>query len=346
MKKIPGKIIFKTITGSQSYGTNTPESDIDIKGVYVQDIDDILSFGYIEQVDITKDECYWEIRRFLELAQTANPTTLELLYSPEDCILEITPEFELIRADRDKFLTKKCLNSFTGYAHQQIEKASGLNKKMNWEKSQMVRKDPVDFCFATFGGKTYPIQEFLDNSGYKIEHCGLSSLDHFKDTFAVYYDHNRENLYRGIMIEGSSQLRLSVIPKDQTPVTIMYFNEVEYSKHCRRFKEYQEWLANRNTARYVDIEGHGQQIDGKNMLHCRRLIDVAKEIPVLKTINVRRENAEYLKSIRKGKVKLEDILSQSKEDLQGLKELYTKSSLPDSVDKVFVNDLLLKIRKM
>lgn len=56
MKEIPGKIIFKAIVGSQSYGTNTPESDVDIKGVYVQDPNDILSFNYKEQININKDE--------------------------------------------------------------------------------------------------------------------------------------------------------------------------------------------------------------------------------------------------------------------------------------------------
>ena len=28
-------IIFKTIVGSQAYGTSTPESDIDYKGIYI-----------------------------------------------------------------------------------------------------------------------------------------------------------------------------------------------------------------------------------------------------------------------------------------------------------------------
>lgn len=345
-KKIPGRIIFKTIVGSKAYGTNTPESDVDIKGVYVQDPDDILTFNYKEQVDVTKDECYWEVKRFLQLLQTANPTCLEVIYAPEDCILETSPEFELIRSHKEKFLTKKCYNSFAGYAHQQIEKAKGLNKKMNYEKEQITRKTPLDFCYATFDGKSYLIEEFLNNSGYKLENCGLTRIDHFKDVFALYYDHNHDKNYRGIILDGSTQLRLSAIPKGESPVTTMYFNESEYTKHCKMYKEYQEWLAKRNVARYVDIEEHGQQIDGKNMLHCRRLIDVAREIPLLKAVNVKRPNADYLLSIRKGKVSLDELLNQSLTDLNGLKELYDNSDLPNDVDQDFLNDLLLQIRKM
>jgi hypothetical protein len=174
----------------------------------------------------------------------------------------------------------------------------------------------------------------------------IKKIDHFKDVFALYYDHNHTGTYRGIVLDGSTQLRLTAIPKGESPVTVMYFNESEYTKHCKDYKSYQEWLANRNVARYVDVENHGQKIDGKNMLHCRRLIDVAKEIPVLKTIQVRRPNAAYLIEIRKGKHSLADILETAKLDLEGLKDLYNNSYLPNEVDQEFVNDLLLRVRKL
>jgi predicted nucleotidyltransferase len=38
------QIIFKTIVGSQAYGTATASSDIDYKGVYVQHPKEILAF--------------------------------------------------------------------------------------------------------------------------------------------------------------------------------------------------------------------------------------------------------------------------------------------------------------
>lgn len=43
---------------------------------------------YKEQINIDKDTCLYEIRRFLQLLCSGNPTMLELLYIPEDCILE------------------------------------------------------------------------------------------------------------------------------------------------------------------------------------------------------------------------------------------------------------------
>ncbi len=351
-------LIFKAIVGSQSYGTSTPTSDIDYKGVYMQDIDKLISFDYKEQIDVGKDECYYEIRRFLQLLQSANPTVLELLYSPKDCIVKTSPQFELLVQHRDKFLTQKCLLSFGGYAVAQIKKAKGLDKKMNWEKTRVERKTPLDFVYCyDDNGKTMSIKRWLQKEDKKQEHCGLVSLNHFKDCFALYYDyvaHYAEEAnkrykslgFKGIVLDDSNSIRLSSIPKDISPITIVYYNKDAYSTHCKDYREYEIWLENRNTQRYVDIKGHNQQIDGKNLLHCRRLLDMAIEIATEKTINVRRPNAEYLLSIRKGEVDLNTIIEQAEKDLKRLDELFAKSELPLDCDKDFVNDLLLQIRHL
>jgi predicted nucleotidyltransferase len=97
MKIRDHQIIFKAIVGSHSYGTNVEGSDIDFKGVYIQTPKSVLYDGYVPQIEVGKDETYYEVRRFLELCETANPTVLELLYSPEDCIIYEHPVFKLIK---------------------------------------------------------------------------------------------------------------------------------------------------------------------------------------------------------------------------------------------------------
>lgn len=348
-------LIFKAVVGSQSYGTATPESDVDYKGVYMQSVDELISFNYKEQIDIGKDECYYEVRRFLQLLQSANPTVLELLYSPEDCIQVKKPVFDLITKHRDKFLTKKCKLSFGGYAIAQIKKAKGLDKKMNWERARVERKTPLDFCYVYENGKTIPITTWLHREKLEQELCGLVALDHFRDCYALYYDYNshygkQANRtytplgFKGIVLDDSNSIRLSSTPKGMQPNGIVYYNKDGYSMHCREYKEYSEWMEKRNTQRYVDIKGHNQQIDGKNLLHCRRLLDMAMEIARNKTISVRRPNADYLLSIRRGEVELDEIISKANEDIVNLDEFFDKSGLPEEVDKKFVNDLLLQVR--
>ena len=126
-----GFILFETITGSQAHGTNTETSDIDKAFVYILPEDDILGIEYKEQLKIHKDFMGYEIRRFLELLRSGNPTILELLNSPEDCVLIKHPSFDFLLSEKEKFITKACENSFYGYARQQRTKAEGLEKLQN-----------------------------------------------------------------------------------------------------------------------------------------------------------------------------------------------------------------------
>jgi hypothetical protein len=336
------ELLFKTLVGSQAYGTSTPASDEDFKGCYMQSTDDLVGFGYREQIDVTKDECYYELRRFMQLLQSANPTMLEMLFVPDECVVHKSPVWDILVKNRGSFLTRKCRDSFGGYAVAQIKRAKGLNKKMNWEDNRVERKDVLDFVYAYEEGKTYPVKEYLTAKGRIQEGCGLVGLDHFPGTYALYY--NETYGYKGICGPDSNDIRLSSVPKGEKPLTTIYFNKDAYSIHCKDFLSYTEWLANRNTTRYVDVADHGQKVDGKNLMHCRRLIDTALEIGQTGTLSVRRPNREYLLSIRKGEVDLETIIAEAERDLLLLDDIYKGSPLPEECDKERVNEILLEMR--
>lgn len=345
MKDFNHTIIFKALVGSQAYGTALPTSDEDYKGVYVQPDKDILCFNYKEQYEVSKDECYFEIRRFIELLRTANPTVLELLYSPKDCVLIKHPAFEIVESYRDKFLTKTCRNSFGGYAIAQIKKAKGTDKKLNWEEQRVERKEVLNFCYIYENGKTIPVQTWLDENALYQQKCGLVGLDHFRDCYAVYYDYFETLGYRGIVGENSNDVRLASVPKGYQAIAIMHFNKDGYSRHCKDYYQYQTWLAERNEARFVDVKGHGQKIDGKNMLHCRRLLDVAHEIAKFGTINVRRPNAGELIKIRKGEIDLQSLIDHAESEVKGLDEAFANSTLPEKVDDELCNQIVLEVRE-
>ncbi len=344
-------IIFKCIVGSQAYGTNVEGSDIDIKGVYMQNPVEIMVSGYEDQIEVSKDEVYYELKRFIQLLKTANPTVLEMLYSPEECILHESPVFSLLKDKRDQFLTTACRNSFGGYAIQQIKKARGLEKKMNWKDEEMTRKTPLDFCYIydkNIEG-VRPLKKFFETYGLRQEYAGLAAIDHIRDGYALFYDASGADGYepiglKGIVLEDSNSIRLSSIPKDLPSIGVIHYNKDGYTQHCNKYKEYQTWLKERNVQRYVDIESHGQKIDGKNMLHCRRLIDTALEIATEGTLNVRRPNAQELIDIRKGKVDLETLLERAEADVARLDEVFDNSNLPDSVPSSVTQDLLFDMR--
>jgi hypothetical protein len=347
--KSPGSIpLYLVIRGSHAYGTNLPTSDIDYSGVFVQNIDSILGMSYLEQINDDKNDIViYELRRFLELLAKNNPTILELLNTPKDCIVYKHHMFDKILENKDKFLTKICANSFGGYAKEQISKAKGQNKKQNWEKDKVSRKTPLDFCFIHQGEHSILLTEYLKKYGLAQEFCGLSKIPHSKDVYALFHTEEFAK-FKGIAFEDSNDIRLSSIPKDLPPACFIghiTYNKDGYMQHCKDYKSYETWLEQRNEQRWVDVESHGQKIDGKNMMHCRRLMDMAREIAQGKGIVVRRPNAQELIDIRQGKVDLQTLIEHVESEIVEVDNLFKNSTLPDKLDIKFVEKLLIEIRK-
>jgi len=379
-EKSPGaKPLYLVIRGSHAYGTNVETSDTDYSGVFIQSMNDILGNKYTEQInDDTNDTVIYEIRRFLDLLGSNNPTVLELLNTPEDCIIYKDPAFDLILNDKEKFITKICAKSFGGYAKQQISKAKGQNKKQNWEKDKVTRKEVLDFVYVIEGEKSIPWKVW-NNDRYEEKFIGVVNVPNARDIYAVYFDKDafcmfsesvsestRKTLinirkesgqymgfgYKGLVKTGeglnsaeSNQLRLSSIPKGEEPICVITYNKDGYTQHCNDYKSYQTWLEQRNESRWVDVKSHGQKIDGKNMLHCKRLMEMAKEIAKGEGIIVRRPNAKDLIAIRKGEVDLQTLIDSVEKEIIEVDKLFDNSELPDSIDIEFINNLIVKIRK-
>ena len=380
-EKSPGsKPLYLVVRGSHAYGTNIETSDTDYAGVFIQSEEDILGNKYVEQINDDKNDIIiYEIRRFLELLGSNNPTVLELLNTPEDCVIYKDPIFDLVLNDREKFISKVCAKSLGGYAKQQISKAKGQNKKQNWEKDKVTRKEVLDFVYVIEGEKSIPWKVWNEDKKYEEKFIGVVNVPNARDIYAVYYDFIARNMfsenisektriiliklqkesgqpmgfgYKGLVKTGeginsaeSNQLRLSSIPKGETPICVVTYNKDGYSQHCKDYLSYQEWLENKNEARWVDVKSHGQKIDGKNMMHCKRLMEMAKEIGEGKGIIVRRPNAEELISIRKGEVDLQTLIDSVEVEIKEVDRIFEESNLPEKVDEKFINKMIVEIRK-
>lgn len=354
-------IIFKAIVGSQAYGTSTATSDVDIKGVFVLPLDKVLGFGYVEQVsDEKNDTVYYEIRRFLQLLQTNNPTILELLNIPSDCVLHKDPLFDMVLEKKDLFITKVCKFSFGGFAVEQIKKAHGLNKKIVKPMDEK-RKSVLDFCFVPDKQGSVPVEDYLARIHVDQRDIGLVGIAHMRYVYGAYIakytglcdsDGNfirtaNTMYYKGIVQDAqkSNDISLSEVPKDVNPDFLLQFNKDGYSSYCKEYKEYWDWVKKRNPQRYLDNMLHEGGYDGKNLAHCHRLLDMAIEIGEGKGINVKRDNREYLLSVRRGEHDYDTLLREADAKIAKMNEVFETSSLPDSVDYAIANQLLLDIRK-
>jgi predicted nucleotidyltransferase len=344
------KQLLKVRVGSHAFSTNIETSDEDFFEVHQCSNDEIFGFNYRDELQFTKDHKSFELKKFLELLLKANPTTLEMLFSDERNIIYKDPSLNWLFENKEMFVTKQSLQTFGNYAISQIQKATALDKKANWEKERIVRKDILDFCFVNIeNGKSKSIKQFLFNKGYKQSDIGLSSIPHMKNTYYMflpknYFDDFKSN-FKGIVKnpDNSNMLSLSSIPKDSISIGLLYFNLESYQSHCKDYKEYKEWLSKRNTQRYTWDQGK-ISYDLKNIMHCRRLLNVALEITEKGTFTVLRPEAKDLIEIRRSNVKIEEVMRNLENDKNKILESFKSSRLPERVDQKLIEDYLIKMR--
>jgi hypothetical protein len=125
----------------------------------------------------------------------------------------------------------------------------------------------------------------------------------------------------------------------------MTYNQNGYESHCKKYKEYQEWLEKRNEVRYAS--NGNSNYDRKNMGHTIRLLHMGKELAENKGFNVVRTwDREMILDIRNGKYTYEEIMEYAKGVYDDMLKAYDTCTLPDTVDKGKVNELLIKAREL
>lgn len=341
----PQHFLLKCISGSKAYGTNMAHSDTDMKGVFILPKIEFYGLDYTEQVgDDKNDVVYYEIKRFIELLLKNNPNILELLASPEDCILYRHPS--VLKLKPAFFISKLCKNTFAQYAFSQIKKARGLNKKIV-NPMEEQRKSILEFCYVIVNYGSTSITTFLEKKGWQQADCGLVAINHFKDTYALFHKSQfAQNIdFQGIMSsEKANQVSLSSVPKGVEPAAILTFNKDGYSKYCKDYLDYWSWVNERNEARYSNNIAHEKNYDSKNMMHVFRLLNMAEEIAQEGKINVRRPDRDFLLTIRKGDFEYDDLVKIAEDKINNIDLLFEKSDLPNAPDYERAEELLISIR--
>lgn len=408
-------LLYKYVRGSVAYGINTEKSDEDIGGVYMQPVETLcgLGFDYCDEIKDTKgDMVYFELNKFMRLLLKSNPTVLESLFVDDEFVLYEHPIITELKKHRERFITKKCFDSFGGYAVSQIKKCRSLDKKiLQDEEKHIERRSSLSFCYTYYNQGSTKIKNWLAYRGLRPECCGLAKIPNMRDNYGVFYDWGqhweivgytaddavkyytkhlgeddkycdnekyclgrylynelgdymrevnkgeqyefvypitRPNLhYRGIFKnDESTEVRLSSINnKNDKPICHMSYNEDGFKKHCRDYKEFMEWKANRNPVRYA--ENKDKNYDAKNVSHSFRLMNMCIEIAQGKgfIVNRRGIDREFLLDVKQHKYEYDDIIKMLDAKKIEMDEAIASSTLPDDIDVDFVNNFVVNIRK-
>jgi len=340
--------IFLTRYGSHAYGTAIVTSDEDFRGICVPPKEYYLSFfkNFEQAESKDPDLTVFDIKKFFKLAVDNNPNVLELLFIDPSDYLITTPYGDLLIKHRNKFLSKKCRYTMSGYAHAQMKRILTHRKwLMNPQENKPLRSDfgltenlqiPKNQLEASFASITKRIESWLLN---ELEDLDPATKQCVKNEFISKL---LELTKWGIEEQKDKTFVAAAKSLGYETNFIEYIDkEHRYNQKLREWKQYQEWKINRNKVR-SEMEAK-YSMDTKHCMHIVRLMRSCKELLSTGQLLVRRPDAAELLSIRNGAWTFEQLYSWFEQQDAEINELMAKSVLPHKPDSKFLEQLCQQI---
>lgn len=315
-------------SGSHAYGTNTPTSDLDVKGVAIAPSEYYMGFSKkFEQAECKDgiDGVIYEMRKFFSLCADNNPNILEVVWTEPDGVLYETPLGAELRGLREKFLSRKVKHTFSGYAASQLKRIKGHYRWLkDPPKSQPTRQEfglpertliPADQLAAARAA----VQKKID--GWQMD---LSFVD---DAIRAGIEAELHRVLDEQEVNGSDQWTRAAraIGLDDNFIELMDM-ERRYEAAKKQWQQYQEWQKNRNEARAALEAKWGY--DTKHAMHLVRLLRMCREILEGKGVLVKRPDAEELLAIRNGAWTYEALVEWAEAEDKALDIVAKSSPLP------------------
>ena len=304
-------ILYITYVGSKLYGTDSENSDTDIKFIYLSDKKDILLKKDKDTIKITKNTNKFKntkydidldgisIHKFFSLLKKSETTSIDLLFSIFNKTSTINKRnyfIEKIKGNYESLISKNT-KAFEGFTLSQTLKYENKSKKYNFLKE-----------FLNELKKHTNENNILKNILY---------LDIFKnENIKTYYKNNLKY------------------------ITIMGKDYPETCKVSYFFDSLHTFL-DKYGERTKNIKNN---IDYKSLSHALRLSYELKELLTTSFITFPLKNREEIKQVKYSKtLKIEEILNKINEISDNIEYFKNISDLNDKVDEAVMDKLLLDI---
>ena len=176
LKEIPN-IMILTLGGSHAYGTSTPTSDVDIRGVALNSAQEILTMNCKDKpvVNTQTDTTIYFLKQIVSLLSNCNPNTIEILGTRLEDNFILTKQGQLLRDNIHLFLSQRAIHSFGGYATAQLRRLQNALARDNYPQSEKEKhilqsiqsqSQHIQTNYASFG--EHDIKLYLDKS-HKVE---------------------------------------------------------------------------------------------------------------------------------------------------------------------------------
>lgn len=304
------KVIYLTYFGSKLYGTDSEKSDVDIKGIFVPSMKDLIlkkaqdQFTFKSNNSKNKNtaEDYdielYSIHKFFELLKKGDTGVIDMLFSMfrEDTILLSSEASELIKANYQKFLTNNT-KPFAGYCLQQTKK------------------------YGVKGSRYGSLKDLLQYNGdFKIT---KEFYEAFKEKLSIPYVNYTIDEYGMEYLEVLGRKYAFNSPYE---LTRKAWEKIEESYGVRSKKSNEE-----------------SGFDAKAISHAYRVVKELQELLVNGFIKFPLKDAEYIRSIKYSEVDFEEVLMDIENQISALDTLILESKLKDSISDGDVEKIILGV---
>lgn len=320
--------------GSHLYGTNTPNSDLDYKAIYIPTAREII-LGRVKGTIATsrpKSQCErntkddidtetFSLCRYLELLMEGQTVALDVLFAPESSYVAIKLEgamlMRTIYANRDKLLTRN-INAFVGYARQQAAKYGIKGSRMDSLKRTgalldvLYERDP----HVKLGAYWPAIEELVKES------AALVSLE-------------KTPLIEVVKLKGPKGL----IDQEHLKVNgrnIPFHATVKYAREVVG-KMLDSYGARAHKAHLAG------GVDWKALSHAVRVNSEALELMATSLITFPRPDKDLLLKIKKGELPYDQVAEIIEEGLAKLHEAHETCTLRETPDRDWADDLVYSV---
>lgn len=182
-------IVLLGLGGSHAYGTDVEDSDLDIRGIAVNTRKNIILGRQFEQsVDYDTDTTIFSLDKIINLFCSCNPNTIEMLgLKPEHYLF--CHEIGLkILANKSIFLSKRAINSFGGYANQQLRRLENKSSRTATQEREeefilrSIQNAQIDFQRRYFDVSDGGIKLYIDkgvHEGFNTEIFLDATIKHY-----------------------------------------------------------------------------------------------------------------------------------------------------------------------
>ena len=154
---INNALIIKALSGSHAYGMAKPDSDIDIRGVFVAPFENKLQLNreikVIKSIEGQGDVVYHELQTFCRMAAKMDSNAIQLLFTPQTALINLDEYGKALISSRDAFLNSRVRYSFGGFSfgnttqainpkstsHPELREKYGLDTKMAMNAVRLCR---------------------------------------------------------------------------------------------------------------------------------------------------------------------------------------------------------------